>query len=130
MKTTQSVPKALTADNQIAGNTAFDPSALPKVDEITDFTSGTDTLEFVASAFGNLAIGNLTNGINFSVIDGGYDGTNAGVNLNHGLGLSSFVYSKSDGVLFYDDNGSGAGYQAVADVSQPGASDIEIVAAA
>lgn len=115
---------------QIAGNTAFDPSALPKVDEITDLTSGTDTLEFVASAFGNLAIGALTNGVNFSVIYGGFDGTNAGVNLNHSLGLSSFVYSKSDGVLFYDDNGSGAGYQAVADVGQPGASDIEIVAAA
>jgi hypothetical protein len=116
--------------HEIAGNTAFDPATLPKVDEITDFTSGTDTLEFVSSAFGNLAIGALTNGVNFSVIDGGYDGTNAGVNLNHGLGLSSFVYSKSDGVLFYDDNGSGAGYQAVAEVGQPGASDIEIVAAA
>lgn len=114
----------------IPGNTAFSAAFLSKVDEITDFASGTDTLEFVSSAFGNLAVGALTNGVNFWVIDCGFDGSNAGVNLNHGLGLSSFVYSRSDGVLFYDDNGSGVGYQAVAEVGQPSASDIEIVAAA
>ncbi|MBT6202315.1 MAG: hypothetical protein P8Q36_16545 [Alphaproteobacteria bacterium] len=114
----------------VAANTAFEDETGPALNEITDFASGADTLACVASAFGGMALGSLTNGISFSVINDSYDGTNAGVNLNHGLGTSSFVYSKEDGVLFCDDNGAGAGYQAVADVGQPGANDIEIVSAA
>ena len=37
----------------VSRNTAFSALDGPKVDEITDFASGTDTLEFVSSAFGH-----------------------------------------------------------------------------
>ena len=96
-------------------------------DIITDFTTGQDKLQFIASAFSGIASGTLSNGVSFSVISNSYDGTNAGVNLNHGLGLGSFVYSQADHTLFYDDNGANAGYQAVADVAQVAATDVQVV---
>jgi len=113
----------------IATNTSFQSVCGGGVDEITDFDSGSDTLQLLSSVFGNMSAGTLTNGVNFSVISDSYDGTNAGTNLNHGLGLASFVYSQADSTLHYDSNGSTAGYQAVAEMAQPGAGDIEIVAA-
>ncbi|MEM7122607.1 MAG: FecR domain-containing protein [Pseudomonadota bacterium] len=112
----------------VAGNTAFSNLNSPAPDVIVDFESGADTVAFLSSAFGGLPIGNLQNGVNFSVINDSYDGTNAGANVNHGLGQGSFIYSLADGVLHYDGNGATDGYTAVAAMDQPAASDIEIVA--
>ena len=112
----------------VADNTAFSDVNSPSPDVIVDFESGADTVAFLSSAFGGLPIGNLQNGINFSVINDSYDGTNAGANVNHGLGEGSFIYSLADGVLHYDGNGAAAGYTAVAAMDQPAASDIEVVA--
>jgi Ca2+-binding RTX toxin-like protein len=113
----------------VASNTAFADVDGAETDVITDFT-GVDTLKLLSSAFGGLTPGNLVNGVNFSVINESYDGTNAGVNLNHGLGQASFVYSTVDGTLHFDGNGADAGYTAIAQMDQPAASDIEVVAAA
>ncbi|MDA0221424.1 MAG: Ig-like domain-containing protein [Proteobacteria bacterium] len=111
----------------VAGNTSY-ATAGGTPDTVTDFVSGTDSLRFLQAAFAGMALGSLTNGIGFSVIAGSYDGSNAGVNLNHGLGQASFIYSQSDHTLFFDSNGSGAGYQAVADIDQMAAGDIQVVA--
>ena len=109
----------------VAANGAFSDVTSAETDVLTDFVSGLDTIKLLGSAFGDLA-----NGVNFSVINDSYDGTNAGVNLNHGLGAPSFVYSVTDGTLHFDGNGADAGYTAVAQMDQPAASDIEVVAAA
>ncbi len=111
----------------VSANTAFSGAA-GVTDTITDFATGTDSLQLLQSAFAGMALGALTNGVSFSVIAGSYDGTNAGINLNHGLGQASFIYSQTDHTLFFDGNGTGAGYQAVADVAQLAAGDIEVVA--
>jgi len=113
----------------VAGNTSYS-AAGGTPDTVTDFVSGTDTLRVLQSAFANMALGALSNGISYSVIAGSYDGTNAGVNLNHGLGQASFIYSQADHTLFFDGNGNGAGYQAVADIAQLAAGDIQVVASA
>ena len=113
----------------VVGNTSFS-GAGATTDTVTDFLLGTDSLHMLQSAFGGMALGALTNGVSFSVIAGSYDGANAGINLNHALGQASFVYSQADHTLFFDGNGSGAGYQAVADIAQLAAGDIEIVASA
>ena len=119
------------------GNALFSASAngafsnetnASSVEDITDFKSGTDTLKLLSSVFDNFTAGSLTEGTNFSVIADSYDGTNPGTNQNHAAGLDSFIYSKSNGILFYDTNGVTAGYKAVAEMGQPGAGDIEIVA--
>ena len=114
----------------VADNTAFTDLVGPSPDVIVDFESGADTVQFLSSAFGGLTAGELQNGINFSVINDSYDGTNAGANVSYGLGEGSFIYSLADGVLHYDGNGAAAGYTAVAAMDQPAASDIEIVATA
>ncbi len=111
----------------VAANTPFSGAA-GNIDTITDFVSGNDSLHVLQSAFAGMALGGLTNGISYSVIAGPYDGSDAGVNLNHGLGQASFIYSQSDHTLFFDDNGADAGYQAVADVAQLAAADIVVVA--
>lgn len=111
----------------VESNTSYDGvSGTP--DMVTDFVSGTDSLRLLQSAFSGMALGNLANGISYSIIEESYDGTNAGVNLKHDLGQASFVYSQSDHTLFFDSNGNGAGYQAVADIDQMAAGDIEVVA--
>ena len=50
-------------------------------DVITDFQSGVDVLQILASAFG-ITEEEITLGDNFSVINGPYDGTDAGDNEN------------------------------------------------
>jgi FecR protein/RTX calcium-binding nonapeptide repeat (4 copies) len=114
---------------QVADNTAFADVDGAETDVITDFT-GPDTLKLLSSAFGGLAPGALVNGVNFSVINESYDGTNAGANANFAAGEGTFVYSTVDNVLHYDGNGADAGYTAIAQMDQPAASDIEVVAAA
>ncbi|MBN35354.1 MAG: hypothetical protein CMM46_11400 [Rhodospirillaceae bacterium] len=113
----------------VSANGAFsNENNAGSVEDITDFESGTDTLKLLSSVFDNFTVGTLTEGTNFSVIADNYDGTNAGTNSNHASGLDSFIYSQSNGILFYDTNGSTAGYKAVAEMGQMGPGDIEIVA--
>ncbi len=114
----------------VGTNTAFAGVGGAETDVLTDFVSGLDTLQLLGSAFGDLAPGNLVEGQNFSVIADSFDGTNAGTNASHAAGEGTFVYSIADGTLHYDGNGADAGYTAVAQMDQPTASDIEVVAAA
>ena len=111
----------------IASNTVYSSIASPEADTIVDFESGLDVIQLLSDAFGDMPVGELVEGVNFSVIDESYDGTNAGTNANHDAGQGTFVYSVSDGTLHYDGNGADAGYTAVAAMDQPAASDIEIV---
>ena len=98
-------------------------------DTIEDFVSGTDDYKFLSSGFGNLSTGVLSNGANFSSINNAYDGTNPGSNSNHSSGNPSFIFDSTD-TLYFDENGSAAGYTVIA--TTPGtdivASDLEIVA--
>ena len=114
----------------VATNTAFSAIAGAQTDTITDFGNGPDMLKLLSSAFGDLAPGTLTAGINFSVIADSYDGTNAGANANFNAGEGTFVYSLADNTLHFDGNGADAGYTALAHMDQPAPSDVEIVAAA
>lgn len=104
-------------------------------DTIIDFAAGTDILAFLAAAFdpgAAIGVGAVTVGVSYSVIGAAYDGTNAGVNTNHGNDLASFVFSTADSTLYYDADGAGAGYTVVATLTNgatPGANDIQIVAA-
>jgi len=65
-------------------------------DSIIGFSTGVDKLFFDTNDFGNLSLGNLTDGVNFSVISTVYDGTNAGTNLEFDAGRDSFIFSTSD----------------------------------
>jgi hypothetical protein len=114
----------------VANNTAFSAIAGAQTDTITDFGNEHDMLKLLGSAFGDLAPGTLTAGINFSVIADSYDGTNAGANANFAAGEGTFIYSTADNTLHFDGNGTDAGYTALAHMDQPAPSDVEIVAAA
>jgi Ca2+-binding RTX toxin-like protein len=114
----------------VATNTAFSAIAGAQTDTITDFGNEHDMLKLLGSAFGDLAPGTLTAGINFSVIADSYDGTNAGANANFAAGEGTFIYSTADNTLHFDGNGTDAGYTALAHMDQPAPSDVEIVAAA
>jgi hypothetical protein len=96
---------------------------------LSDFVSGTDDLQFVSSAFGNLALGNLIDGTSFFNISDAYDGTNGG----QGAADPAFIYSQTDHTLYYDGNGTAAGYTVVATVQSStehvNVNDIQIVAA-
>jgi Ca2+-binding RTX toxin-like protein len=101
-------------------------------DRIADFTQGTDRFQFAASAFdglGDIGLGNLKLGDDFSVISGTFKGTNAGTNANHDSGVATFVFSTADRTLYYDANGDTAGYTVVATLGagdSVGANDIQI----
>ena len=114
----------------VANNTAFSAIAGAQTDTITDFGNEHDMLKLLGSAFGDMAPGTLTAGINFSVIADSYDGTNAGANANFAAGEGTFIYSTADNTLHFDGNGTDAGYTALAHMDQPAPSDVEIVAAA
>jgi Ca2+-binding RTX toxin-like protein len=103
-------------------------------DSINDFLSGTDQLTFTDLGFDDgsddLAAGALTDGVDFSIINTAFDGTDAGTNTNFDAGKVSFVFSTFDNTLYYDANGTGAGYTVIAtfeDGSAPAAGDIVIV---
>ncbi|WP_459592941.1 tandem-95 repeat protein, partial [Bradyrhizobium diazoefficiens] len=75
------------------------------VDTITDFTHGTDSIDFAAAAFGNgLAVGggNTGNLDASHFLSGGTEGTFSG----SGAG---FWYNSSTSTLYYDANGNTAG---------------------
>jgi Ca2+-binding RTX toxin-like protein len=103
-------------------------------DEISDFTSGADGFHFFQDKFnaqGNVDLGFLSDGVNFSTIAGSYDGTNQGTNSEADAGRDSWIFSTSDLTLYYDPNGDAAGYNVVATIQAGGtvvAGDIEIIA--
>ena len=111
------VANVIAADVGVAGDT------------VISFESGTDRFTFVQSAFGGLPAGLLTDGLNFSSIAGPYDGTNAGANTNHAGGAPSFIFSLADETLYYDPDGTGAGYVVIATTPNDvvTAADIKIV---
>jgi len=67
-------------------------------DTITDFASGTDKLQFVRGAFGNLTAAQLTAGRLVSNATGAASGTAA-----------QFIFNTRSKVLSYDSNGTSAG---------------------
>ncbi|MSO89022.1 MAG: hypothetical protein EXQ89_03505 [Rhodospirillaceae bacterium] len=91
------------------------------IDVLRDFATGVDTFNFVSSAFGNLATGTLAPG-NFTTIIGDYDGTNAS---------TQFIFDDLANVLYYDGNGSAAGYTVIAQTGSSNVTNtnIQIVAA-
>ena len=111
-------------DNVMIGGKGSDTFIFNAVDGgddlIEDFTSGEDSIVLSAGAFGFNA-GTAEEGVNFSIIEGGYDGSNAGDNAAHAAGNASLVYSEDDSALYYDENGKDEdGYSVVATL-QPGA---------
>ena len=97
------------------------------IDEIRDFESGVDSLQLDASGFADLSVGVLESGVAVSVIEGVYDGSDAGENLNFSAGLDAFIYSRADNTLYYDGNGTAEGYYAVATLDEPAAGDLAVV---
>ncbi len=83
-------------------------------DIIQDFITTFDQIELDSDEF-TLGSG-VTDGTNFEVISGSYDGTN-GTSSNYSSGSEALIYSATDGLLFYDDNGIGAGYTLLAEFS-------------
>ncbi|MGE0745585.1 MAG: tandem-95 repeat protein, partial [Rhodospirillales bacterium] len=98
-------------------------------DVITDFTPGEDKISLFGDNFGLFQVP-TQEGINFSIIDGPYDGTAAGGNANFDAGAPTLIYSKADSTLYFDANGKGEGYTIVATVD-PGVvvtkDDVQIV---
>ncbi len=81
--------------------------------QIADFASGVDRLQFRNSTFGfGTAETGVTLGTNFFSISG-YDGTNAPAS---GSANPYFVFDPSSLTLYHDDGLSGTGYTVVATV--------------
>jgi Ca2+-binding RTX toxin-like protein len=81
-------------------------NATTNKDTITDFTSGTDKLQFSKAIFTGLsgaALGSLTT-------DAFWSG--AGITTAHDA-TDRFIYNSTTGALFYDDDGNAAGSAAV-----------------
>ena len=80
-------------------------------DTINGFASGTDFFQFLQSAFGNIALGTLTDGVNFSTTNNGaaYDGANVtgGANTQWDANAATFVFG--GGTLSYDADGASGG---------------------
>lgn len=109
-------------------------------DTLTDFASGQDTLLFESTTF-NVYADNLTslslidsttnsgNG-HFTTISTAYNGTlPAGLSNAYDSGTPTFIYSTVDNTLYYDPNGSSAGYTVIATLSSGGtlhASDVHV----
>ncbi len=110
------------SSNQTASNASITG------DSISSFVTGTDKIHFVSSGFGNISTGTLTSGTNFSIIDAAYDGTNAGTNSEFTASDPTFIFDSTD-TLYYDSNGSSAGYTVVATMTGTNiaAANIEIV---
>lgn len=83
-------------------------------DTINDFVPGTDKIQLVSTGFNVAIAATLTNGVNFSTISTSYDGTNPGANSNYASATGTLIYSTADQTLYYDGNGSAAGYTVVA----------------
>ena len=89
-------------------------------DTVTDFESGIDTIQITAANFGFSGGTTFTDDVNFSVIDGAYDGTfdNSSVapNSEWAAGRASLIFDSVNSRLIYDANGAGAGYTILAQV--------------
>ena len=110
-----------------------DEATLPHASHGNAFSalSGSAPFHFVSSGFGNISAGSLTTGTNFSIIDGAYDGTNAGTNSEFTASDPTFIFDSTD-TLYYDANGSSAGYTVIATTTGSvniAVGDIEIVTA-
>ena len=113
---------------EIFDNNTFSSSGM-RTSRITDFVSGSDKIVINNASFDDISdfiSGPLVSGVSFSKISAAFNGTNAGVNTNHGNGLPTFIYSTNDAVLYYDSDGSSAGYQVIAHVGNLSASDIVV----
>jgi Ca2+-binding RTX toxin-like protein len=95
----------------IAGN---GPAGAVARDTIADFAAGLDQFVFDIEAVPGIAPGRMVEGLTFSTIGAAFDGTNAGANLAHDLGLPSFVFSTADATLYVDADGDAPGYSIVA----------------
>jgi hypothetical protein len=98
-------------------------------DQISDFTSGEDSIAVINGAFGFGAFeGSPTAGTNFFTT-ADFDGTNSGA----AAGTAYLVFDPNADTLYFDDDASTAGYSVLATVQAGGAieaTDINIVAAA
>jgi Ca2+-binding RTX toxin-like protein len=111
------------SSNQTASNASITG------DSISGFATGTDKFYFVSSGFENISAGSLTTGTNFSIINAAYDGTNAGTNSEFTASDPTFIFDSTD-TLYYDANGSSAGYTVIATTTGSvniAVGDIEIV---
>ena len=117
-----------TSDGNAVSSNVTAAAAGVSGDTIEDIVSGTDKFNFVSSAFGGLSTGALTNGTNFSIITEAYKGDNAGTNSEFTAGDPTFIFDSTD-TLYYDSNGSSAGYTVVATMTGTNitAADVEIV---
>ncbi|MEX2648738.1 MAG: FecR domain-containing protein [Alphaproteobacteria bacterium] len=98
---------------------------------IQDFNPGTGEKLLIPNAtVPGVPTGPLVAAINYSVITASYDSTNAGTNAAFATGQPALIFSQSDGVLFFDPNGTAPGYSVVAEIQggiTPGAGDILVV---
>ncbi|MSP83562.1 MAG: calcium-binding protein [Alphaproteobacteria bacterium] len=101
-------------------------------DSVADFATTVDKFNFTDAGFDDgtsLTAGALTNGVEFEIVAGAFDGTN-GTSTNFTLGNAAFVFSTVDNTLYYDANGAGAGFTAIATLDDGAAmvaADIVIV---
>jgi Ca2+-binding RTX toxin-like protein len=96
-------------------------SSSNQADTLVDFVSGVDQILIEQSLVGPGIGGALTDGIDFEVLAGSYDGTNAS-SSNFVFGNAAFIYSQADKALYYDADGATPGYSIVA--NHLGAGDI------
>lgn len=99
------------------------------IDSVTDFLSGTDSVNITDTNFDLAGGTTVTAGIDFEIIGSSFDGTNA-TSSRFAAGQGTLILD-SDGRLISDTNGSAAGYTVVADfggANAVAATDITIAA--
>lgn len=84
-------------------------------DRITDFQSGTDKILLSAKAFG-LPTGEAAQGVDFITLATQFNGSNAAVGGSDFAAKHACLIFDSTGTLYYDKNGSDAGYTALCTV--------------
>jgi Ca2+-binding RTX toxin-like protein len=93
-------------------------------DVIADFASGTDKISLTKTGF---SLSSVSNGANFEVISAAFNGTNAS-STEFAAGRAALIYSQTDDVLYFDDDGASAGYTILLETTTNlAATDIVIV---
>lgn len=105
--------KAATDGAAVYGNTVKGTVA---GDQIVDFQSGIDKITLSSKGFA-LPVGELVQGKNFVVLDTAFNGTNAAAATNF-AGKQPVVIVDNTGTVYYDANGTDAGYTVLATVQQ------------